>query len=408
MSGSGLSGRIRPLATVGGELRSLVTGALVFRWVWLIWVAGLAGLSQDELVRPWLVWSSIGGAAAWTLWLTVARSSWNRSVMLFDVALSVWLIAASALVVGEGDIVSGRPFFATGYPLSTPLLWGALRGPLAGAATATPLALAHLLTRPLNGVPLTDLDPGQVQNVTGAMLNYFVAGVAVGLVARLLRRSADAVRRANEETVKERELSARLAERESLARDIHDSVLQTLALVAKRGKELARGPSVDPGAVAELADAAGAQQEELRGLILRAPEATPIGRASLREALEAMARRVEGIEVTVGATGPVWVDARVVGEVTAAARQALENAAEHSRASRATVFAEEDQGHVSVSVRDDGSGFAYDEERLEADGKVGILKSIKGRVEDLGGSMNIVTAPGKRTEVELRVPKSDD
>lgn len=401
------SGRMKPLATVREGARSLVTGALVFRWVWLLWMAGLAALGQDEMARPWLAWVSIGAAGSWTLWLTLARSSWTTTVMAFDVALCVWMVGASSFVVHEGEVILGRPFFATGYPLSAPLLWGALRGPVAGAVIAAILGFTHLMTRPLNGIALNELSPGQVQNVTGAMLNYFVGGVAVGLVARLLQRSAAALAEANEETVKQRELSARLAERESLARAIHDSVLQSLALIHKRGRELAARPSVPPAEVAEIAEIAGKQQEELRSLILRDPEPPPTGRASLREALEAAARDVDGIKVNVSAVGPLWCPTHAVTEVQAAVRQAIENAARHSGAPTVTVFAEEDEGDLVVSVRDDGLGFDYDEARLNAAGKVGITKSMKGRIKDLGGQMQITSEVGHGTEIEFRVPLSD-
>jgi signal transduction histidine kinase len=395
----------RLMEGVRDESRGLVTGALLFRWVWMFWMAGLAAMSSGELVRDWLAWASLGAAGAWTLWLTISRKSWNRGVMVFDVALCAWLILVSGLVVEDEAIVSGRPFFATGYPLSAPLLWGAVWGPVTGAVTALVLATAHLLSRPINGVALSELDPGQVQNVTGAMLNYLVAGIAVGLVARLLYRSAEAVRKANEETMKERELSARLAERESLGRTIHDSVLQSLAMVHKKGSELARSETISPAEVERLADLAREQEAELRTLILREPEAPPAGRASLRDALEECARKVSGVRTVVSATGSIWMSAHAVDELQAAVRQALDNVAEHASASRATIFAEEQDGVVTVSVRDDGIGFTYDEDALVKDSKVGILRSMKGRAEDLGGRMNVTTAPGKGTEIEFVVPR---
>jgi len=388
------------------ESRSLVTGALIFRWVWLLWMAGLAAADNDALARASLAWASIGAAALWTVWLTVSRRTWNRGVMAFDIALCVWLVLASGLVIEEGQIVMGRPFFATGYPLSAPLLWGAVWGPLTGAGSALVLAVAHLLSRPVNGIPLSELSPAQVQNVTGAMLNYLVAGIAVGLVARLLRRSSEAVRRANEETLMEREVAARLAERQALARAIHDSVLQSLALINKKSRELAASGSIDPAEVARLAEIAGKQEGELRSLILREPEAPPTGRASLRDALEVIARETSGIKVNVSATGPIWLQRHVVDELQAATRQALENVVEHAGATATTVFAEEDDDHVSITVRDDGVGFDYDEARLQADGKVGVLTSMKGRAVDLGGTMSLKSEPGKGTEVEFRIPKT--
>lgn len=395
----------RFLEGVRDESRSLVTGALLFRWVWMLWMAGLAALSSGELIRDWLAWSSLGAAGLWTLWLTLSRHTWNRAVMVFDLALCGWLILVSGLVVEQGAIISGRPFFATGYPLSAPLLWGAMWGPGTGAFTALVLAAAHLLSRPINGVSLSELDPGQVQNVTGAMLNYMVAGVAVGLVGKLLKRSSEALRSANEETVKERELSARLAERESLARAIHDSVLQSLAMVHKKGRELSEARMISSEEVRGLADLAEEQEAELRALILRDPVEPPAGRASLRDSLEETARRVSDVRVTVSSIGPIWMPRHSVDELSAAVRQGLENIVEHASATRATVFAEEEDGQVIVSLRDDGVGFVFDELALLEGGKVGILRSMKGRAEELGGRMDIFSAPGKGTEIEFRVPK---
>jgi signal transduction histidine kinase len=97
--------------------------------------------------------------------------------------------------------------------------------------------------------------------------------------------------------------------------------------------------------------------------------------------------------------------AHAVDELRAAVRQALENVVQHARAERATVFAEEEGTTVTVSVRDDGVGFTYDEQVLVRDSKVGILRSMKGRVEDLGGRMEVTSAPGKGTEIEFVVPK---
>jgi signal transduction histidine kinase len=79
--------------------------------------------------------------------------------------------------------------------------------------------------------------------------------------------------------------------------------------------------------------------------------------------------------------------------------------AEHAGAARASVFADCDQGEVIVTVRDDGAGFTYDEAELAARGKLGLLKSMKGRVEQLGGAMRVDTSPGAGTEIEFRVPR---
>jgi transposase len=124
---------------------------------------------------------------------------------------------------------------------------------------------------------------------------------------------------------------------------------------------------------------------------------------TLRAALEALAAE-RALPVTVGATGALWLPARQVEELSAAVRQALDNVVEHADASRVALFAEEDAGAVVLTVRDDGRGFTYDERRLLDQGKIGLAKSIKGRVEQLGGSMVVTSRPGAGTEIELRVP----
>jgi len=385
--------------------RTLARGILIFRWVWLLWMTALAVTAADEFTIPGLAWASIGAAAAWTAWLTTTRHQWTPTALWFDLALGVWLVLASGLVVPDGSVIAGRPFFATGYPLSAPLFWGASRGVFGGLVAGIALGLAHIATRPLNGVPLETLTAVQFQNVAGAFLNYIVAGFAIGVISRVLVRSAEAVARASEDLIAERERAARLAEREKLARQIHDSVLQSLAFVHKRGRELATRSVVDPGEVAKLSDIAAKEEAELRSLILRDPEDAPTGSASLRELLEEAGRSVESVPVTVSAVGPLWMPRARAEELTAAVRQALENVVRHAEASRVVVFADQEGDEVLVSVRDDGVGFRYDEAELQRAGKAGMLKSMKGRATDLGGRMEVTTAPGSGTEIEFKVPR---
>ena len=384
--------------------RTLAGGVLVFRWVALLWMTTIAATASEPLRHPLIAWASITAAAAWTVWLTFATGKWEQLVLWLDLALCFWLLIASGIVVPEHHIVSQRPFFATGYPLSAALLWGVARGPVAGLLSGAVLGLGLVLSRPLNDVALTALGAREIQNLAGAVLNYLVAGLAVGLVSRLLVASGAALHHATEELLHERERAARLAERESLARQIHDSVLQALALVHKRGRELSTKQSIPADDVARLAEMAGQQEAELRSLILRQPGEAVGGRKPLRDQLETSARSIDGLRATVSSVGPIVLDPRCVDEITAAVRQSLENVLEHAETSHATVFAEEDDGEVVVTVKDDGVGFVYDEAALREEGKVGMLKSMKGRIEDLGGSMRVTTSRNHGTEIEFRVP----
>jgi signal transduction histidine kinase len=389
--------------------RHLWAGIVVFRWAALAWMTVLAVAGDEPLLRPELAWSAIGAAAAWSAWLTLGGRQETAPARWFDLGLAAALVLASGLVVDRGEVAAGaRPFFAAAYPVSAALAWGAAGGPVAGLGAGAVLAVAYILSRPVNGVSLGDLPAGQLLGVGSVGVNYLLAGGAMGVVGRLLDRSAEQVRASTEEAMRARERTARIAERESLARQIHDSVLQALALVNKRGRELGAQPTVTGEDVRRLADMAAQQEQNLRALVLREPVESPAGMASLREALESVGRVVTEVPVTVTAVGPVWLPAAMVEELAAAVRQALENVAEHAGATGATVYAENDDGWVVVAVRDDGRGFEYDEDRLRADGKAGILRSMKGRVEDLGGSLRVHSGPGAGTEVEFRVPEDRD
>jgi signal transduction histidine kinase len=397
----------------------LQLGILAFRWVSLAWMAVLA-LTAGELRRPALAAGTIVGLTVWTAWLTVARPGSSWPVLAADLGLAVALNLVAGLVM-PSSTVGERPYFAAGYPVAAAVTWGAAWGVPGGVAAGLVLGASLAAGQLANGIDLAGEEPAVLLDLAGGVLNFVLAGGAVGLVARLLERSANQLRLATDETIRARERAARLAERESLARQIHDSVLQALTLVHKRGRELAAGGPAPPDQVAGLAEMAAGQERALRALILRDPDddnlpggaqgrlpggarGRPTGAASLRAALEAVAGAERSLPVTAGATGPLWLPARQVEELAAAVRQAVDNVVEHAGASRVALFAEEDAGLVVVTVRDDGCGFEYDERRLAEQGKIGLAKSIKGRVEQLGGSLRVHSRPGAGTEVELRIP----
>jgi signal transduction histidine kinase len=334
------------------------------------------------------------------------RGRENRVELAVDLALCLWLLVASGLVVPEGATIQGRPFFATGYPVTAALAWGIAFGVRGGLMAGAVLGCGLIASRPLNGVDLDALLAPQVQNMMGAVVNYLAAGGAVGLVSRLLASSERAVLETTEALMMEREKAARLAEREHLARQIHDSVLQSLSMVHKRGRELAAGSHIEAPEVEKLAEVAARQEKELRALILRPPEEVPLGMGSLREALESFSEH-PGIAVDVTVVGAIWLDGHRLQEASAAVKQTLDNVVEHADAKKVNVFAEEDAGMVTITVRDDGKGFDLDEDLFESQDKAGISKSMKGRIEDLGGRMRIDTAPGRGTEVEFRLPVED-
>jgi signal transduction histidine kinase len=387
----------RPAAPASGP-EMLATGVLAIRWALVVWMGVLSLSGAPELppaaLRVAVLLLAIGVSALHTL----RRPAWSAPLLLIDLVV--------ALVVAVTGIRYGS--FASVFPAMAVLQWGAAHGMGGGLVAGAIIGTALISTRLLTGLLPNATGLGLMVRTAADAVNLVLAGAGFGFVATLLRRSARDLHAAQAAEVAARERAARLTERESLGRQIHDSVLQVLTLVHKRGRELAAREQVPRAEVARLADLAAAQERTLRSLILRPPEERPIDdrTASLRAALEAAAAQVSGdLDVQVTAVGESLLPDHHVQQVRAAVEQALHNVVQHAGARRAWVFVDDQDSEVTVSIRDDGHGFVYDERQLRADGKYGLLRSICGRVTDLGGTARVDTAPGRGTEVELRVPR---
>lgn len=189
----------------------------------------------------------------------------------------------------------------------------------------------------------------------------------------------------------ERRARIRSEERAEMAAHLHDSVLQSLALIQRTD---------DPKRMVTLARA---QERDLRGWLYE-PEAADV--ESLRGALGAAAARVEDahdvpVSVVVVGEGDLPKDKRVA--LVGAATEAMMNAAQHSGADRVSVFAEASAGDIDIFVTDQGSGF---DTTAVSDDRKGISDSIQGRMKRYGGGVNIETSEGAGTEVHLTMTGS--
>jgi signal transduction histidine kinase len=361
-------------------------------------LAAIVPLAEPELA--WLALAAVGTWAGLVTW----RGAWERpAVRWIDLVVSAGLLLVAPVLAEPGSL-SEQPFLAAAYPLSTVLTWAAAAGLLSGLAAAGLLSVPLALSRPLNDLPFADLSAGEIAGIVTGGVYYAFGAVTVGLFAETLERAARDLRLANEAALAERERAARAREREAMARTLHDSVLQSLALVHRRGRELASRPQVAGEEVAELVQVAADEERALRALLQRQPEDAPEGALPLRTVLQAAAFGISGLAVTVSTVDPVWIRASGAEEVSAAVRQALDNVVEHAEATGVTIFGERDGADVAISVRDDGIGFEVDEASMAADGRLGISRSMRGRIEQVGGTMRIVSAPGRGTEVEFRIP----
>ncbi len=341
-------------------------------------IAGVcAGIAQAlavdvTLVRLVFALLALAGGAGILLYLALWSygSSTRPWWALLVLAAGVLLLHAFGL---SDRAVGGIALVATGLAL----VWhrrGTLRPDSPRAYAGLALAgLGVVLLLQGEGGTTTLLPPGAV---AGALL--LVAGPWLWRLAA--ERDA------------ERTARIRTEERAEVAARVHDSVLQTLALIQRHATE--------PRRVASLARR---QERELRGWLY---EDRPLGdeQASLVAALSAAAAEVEelhGVRVELASAGDCPLDEGAQA-VVLAAREAMANAAKFSGAEQVDVYTEAGEDEIAVFVRDRGSGF--DRAAVPPDRR-GLAESIERRLERAGGRATVVAAPGEGTEIELRLPR---
>jgi signal transduction histidine kinase len=251
------------------------------------------------------------------------------------------------------------------------------------------------------GIGVVVLRSGSLDQVQFALLAVLatLVGVAVLTVPFWLRLVRD--------LGEERRARIRTDERAEIAAHLHDSVLQTLALIQKQSespREVARlargqerelrgwlyGPSGYGDKEKDRSADSAASAEEATGERLSAALATACG-----EVEDAFAISVQQVVV-----GETELDEPLAALVQAA-REAIVNAAKHAGVGEVSVYAEVEPTSVTVFVRDRGKGFDPD---VVPDDRHGLADSIRGRMERNGGTCRVRTAPGEGTEVQLVMP----
>jgi signal transduction histidine kinase len=338
---------------------------------------------RDNFVHPTAGAVMTVVMAVWTFIAIWAYSAPRRRTPLLlglDLGIALLMIALTPWVKGSGFNGTVPGFWVMGAMLAWAIHWRLVGGAIASVCVVSTdlLAREHI-----------------TQSNYGNVFLLLIGGLVVGYLVDLLQRTAVARDRAERE-------AAVAGERARLARAVHDGVLQVLALAQRRGAE--------PGGDAELGRLAGEQEHALRSLIrrqdaLQTPsEESAVDLAAVLEGLSAL--RPPRVNVAVPGT-PVLLPAAEVGEVEAAVRACLDNVARHvGEDAPAWVFLEDLGDRIVVSVRDEGPGIPDGRlEQAEADGRLGVSGSIRGRVDDLGGTVELSTG-SFGTEWELTLPRA--
>ncbi|WP_329227863.1 DUF5931 domain-containing protein [Streptomyces sp. NBC_01460] len=375
-----------------------------YRVLTLIYAALLVGFGRGKYERFWVAVVFLAVLAVWTL-VTLPRvanaASCTKRFLGLDLVVALTGILLTPLADFDAQHFDG-PTLPSIWTAGSVLAF-ALKGGWRWAAFASTLvAAANIVER---GEPSEDT----FHNV----LLVWVASIAIGYVVEVARASERTLARALE-------IEAATRERERLARDIHDSVLQVLAMVQRRGTALG-------GEAAELGRMAGEQEVALRtlvssglvpttrvsedsaeGAVVRVVEVEAGGAESAESDLRTLLAPHASSRVTFAEPGaPVLLAAGAARELAAAVSAALDNVRVHAGPdAQAWILVEDEPDEVIVTVRDDGPGIPEGRlDQAEGEGRLGVALSIRGRLRDLGGTAELISVSGQGTEVELKVPK---
>jgi signal transduction histidine kinase len=357
----------------------------VYRIITLCFAAATIISNDSQYAHPARGYVALAAMAGWTA-ITVAayshpagRQPW---LLATDVLVAALMIISTVWIDTAHRIAHGAPTIPVIWAASAILACAVAGGPWAGMAAACPVWIADLIERQ------TFLS----QSTIDGFVLLLVAGGVSGYVVRLSLQAEAAVDRAARR-------EAATAERERIARGIHDSVLQVLALVSSRGREIG-------GGAAELGILAAEQEAALRSLVsgdTAEPDAET-GRMDMRSLIAPLADARITVSCPATAVMLAPAAARALG---GAASAAVDNVRKHAgNGARGWVLVEDEGDAIRISVRDEGPGIAPGRlAAAAATGRLGVSQSIIGRIREVGGTATITSRPGEGTEVELRVPQ---
>ncbi|MEV6597070.1 DUF5931 domain-containing protein [Actinoplanes sp. NPDC051346] len=373
------------MTETGARQTPLWRAIAVYRIAALVYVGILVVRNVGVYERPLFAWPVLALTAAWTVFTTYAYAVPSRRkppLLVADLVVTMAVMASSAVIVGPAALKAGAPTLAVAWHVAPVIAWAVAGGRRWGITAALAMGATDLVVR-------NHYDQAAF---TGTVL-MLLAALAVGYLVSIAEVSQQRLERAIQ-------LEAATRERERLARDIHDSVLQVLALVKRRGAGL-------DGEAGELARLAGEQEAALRILVTgrTVDLADDHADVDLMMLLDPYASNTVSVAAPAGA---VSLPSRTATELAAAVAAALDNVTKHCEpGTKVWVLVEDEPESVTVSVRDDGCGIPPDRlAEAESQGRLGVAQSIRGRVSDLGGTVRITTAPDQGTEVELTVPRA--
>ncbi len=394
-------GRVRNARISRPTRQGLLRGVLVYRWITWAWVTAvvvvevyqrnISDLADEQVAHPGVGFALVGLIGLFNAWLTKLYQQ-DPDALLSPVPVLSELFFAAALLMAD--------VWVYGFPdhdQALPSVWvvaGVMTTAIAAGQRAAVIAGGGLgLARYVGWLPYAEADGiGDLNGffslgrIASAVL-LMVTGWVGGYILKKLEHA-------------DRSISAYRA-REEVARTLHDGVLQTLAVIQRRSEDT------------QLVELARDQELELREYLF----GSVATETDLASGLRAVARRAERrygyrVDVICAPDLPTG-SAQEIHTLSGAVTEALTNASKHGGAAKVVVYAEpfdeygpspigadHDRGSTPslfVSVKDDGSGF----DPAETGEGEGLSRSIRGRLSDAGGTVEIDGRPGRGAEVRM-------
>jgi hypothetical protein len=361
----------------------MIQGIGVARWAVWGWLCITSFIQRNHMNHKFVAMGCVALALAWTLLCTdlLARKPEmlvSPRIVIGELSLGFFLLVADGWVFKVGHSFHTGQNLAGNWPFIAVLFAATALGPWWGGGLAAIVGTGRFFGGLVNGV--RDWKGDIIVSVVATIVFYSVAAVVWGFVTKRLRDVEHEV--------------AMARARDEVARTLHDGVLQTLALVERRTH------LSDP----ELATVARRSDRELRAWLFHGSASDDSENDNdLGIQLRKVADRVSQdfdlpISVSVVDDREHELRSALVAAISGSAGEALTNAAKHAETKRVVVFGEiDEEGEVFVSIRDDGKGF----EVSAISDRRGIEHSIRRRMQEVGGRVEIVSEPNKGTEVRL-------
>jgi signal transduction histidine kinase len=365
-------------------LRSLV----VARWLCWMWMVAVVVVSWDRqgLRHPAGAWAAVIVVLGVATYATRAVHASPQRLLtpgfaLVEASMAIGLSIVDGWVFEPGHVFQTSQSIATQLPFVAMASIGFAVGPRWAAAAGVAIGPAEWIGAHLNS--FGPFEPRHIVSLAATSVFFGAAGWVLGWLAARL-------------ALVEGEIADQRA-RNDVALVLHDTVLQTLALVETRSS------TADP----ELARAARDADRDLRRFLFGAASRDRDDLDTRVRGVVERSTRHHDVDVVVnvldeGCRATVAAQHALVG----ALGEAVTNAVKHGGPARIVVFVEtDDRGEIFASVRDDGAGFRIGDERTG----VGLDGSIIGRMQRAGGLADVSSAIGRGTEVRLwtKAPASD-